>query len=77
MRMLLFKAFEQEAEEVTVLAQLQAQGFYEKFGFISAGEQEEDEGVPHIIMKVNPQTARLTGKCENCANKEDCNLKNN
>ncbi|PWM00181.1 MAG: GNAT family N-acetyltransferase [Selenomonadales bacterium] len=76
-RMLLFKAFEQEAEEVTVLAQLQAQGFYEKFGFISTGEQEEDEGVPHIIMKVTPQTARLTGKCENCANKEDCNLKNN
>ena len=30
-RMLLFKAFEQEAEEVTVTAQLQAQGFYEKF----------------------------------------------
>ncbi|HJA69304.1 MAG TPA: GNAT family N-acetyltransferase [Firmicutes bacterium] len=76
-RMLLFKAFEQEAEEVTVTAQLQAQGFYEKFGFAPTGEQTTDEGVPHVIMTVTPQTARLSGQCQNCANKEGCSLKNN
>lgn len=75
-RMLLFKAFAQEAREVTVSAQLQAQGFYEKFGFASTGELTEDENVPYIIMKVTPQTACLSGQCEKCANKTDCGFKN-
>lgn len=74
-RMLLFKAFEQGAEDVTVCAQLQAQGFYEKFGFIPTEEQTADEGVPHVIMKITPQTAHLAGKCEQCANKDSCSLK--
>ena len=71
-RMLLFKAFDQGADEVTVSAQLTASGFYEKFGFASTGNETEDEGVPHIIMKVTPDTARLSGDCSQCANKNSC-----
>lgn len=71
-RMLLFKAFDQGADEVTVSAQLTASGFYEKFGFTSTGIKTEDEGVPHIVMKVTPDTAKLSGDCSKCVNKSSC-----
>lgn len=40
-------------EKVTLNAQTQALGFYEKFGFECRGEQFMEEGVPHIKMQLN------------------------
>lgn len=39
-----------EAESITIEAQTQAQGFYEKLGFVQASEEFLDAGVPHIKM---------------------------
>lgn len=38
--------------QIVVDAQIQAQGFYEKCGFLAEGEPFLDEGVPHIFMRL-------------------------
>ena len=38
--------------QIVVDAQVQAQGFYEKCGFVAEGEPFLDEGVPHIFMRL-------------------------
>ncbi len=50
MRLLMLKARELGASEVALGAQVQAQGFYEKLGFLSTGDLYDDEGVPHVRM---------------------------
>ncbi|MEG2188852.1 MAG: GNAT family N-acetyltransferase, partial [Christensenella sp.] len=56
MRVLLVKVFEFCPSQVCILAQVQARGFYEKFGFAACGEQVDEAGIPHIPMLVNKET---------------------
>ena len=37
---------------ITLSAQTHAAGFYRKFGFVPAGEEFEEAGIPHIEMNV-------------------------
>lgn len=36
--------------DITIEAQTQARGFYEKLGFVQASEEFDDGGIPHIKM---------------------------
>ena len=40
-----------DCEKISVHAQKQAMGFYEKMGFCTVSDEFMEEGVPHIIMK--------------------------
>lgn len=44
------KAFADGADDVHLHAQIQAQGFYEKLGFVAYGEPYDEAGIPHISM---------------------------
>lgn len=37
-------------KKITIIAQLHAQGFYEKCGYIATNEKAYDENRPHIVM---------------------------
>jgi predicted GNAT family N-acyltransferase len=39
------------AKEIYLHAQTQARGFYEKQGYVSLEEYDDEEGVPHVWMK--------------------------
>ena len=39
------------AKEIYLHAQTQARGFYEKQGYLSLEEYDDEEGVPHVWMK--------------------------
>lgn len=49
-RMLCDRAFANGAQEVHIGAQVRAAGFYEKIGFVKAGEEYNDCHVPHVPM---------------------------
>ena len=38
------------ADTIRIEAQVYAQGFYEKHGFVQASEPFEEDGIPHIVM---------------------------
>ena len=38
--------------EVALSAQTQAMGFYQRFGFVAEGEQYDDAGIPHRMMRL-------------------------
>lgn len=40
------------AEEITIEAQVQAKGFYEKLGFVQSSDEFDDAGIPHIEMRL-------------------------
>ena len=40
------------ADELTIEAQVQARGFYEKLGFAQTSDEFDDGGIPHIEMKL-------------------------
>ena len=40
------------ADELTIEAQVQARGFYEKLGFQQSSDEFDDAGIPHIEMKL-------------------------
>lgn len=63
MRMLMVKAADLGAHEVHVGAQRRAEGFYAKLGFTPCGATYDEEGVPHVPMKVT--VAEGCG-CEQC-----------
>ena len=42
-------------DKISVNAQTQAEGFYEKIGFERVGEQFMEEGVPHVKMLLDPR----------------------
>ena len=44
-------AKEKSAGEMTLHAQCQAKGFYEKAGYQTYGEIEDEQGCPHIWMR--------------------------
>ncbi len=41
------------ADTVSIGAQIQAQGFYEKCGFIPTDEKYIEDGIPHVMMYKN------------------------
>ena len=41
------------ADTVSIGAQIQAQGFYEKCGFIPTDKKYDEDGIPHIMMFKN------------------------
>ncbi|MBS7262114.1 MAG: GNAT family N-acetyltransferase [Eubacteriales bacterium] len=66
MRLLLFKAFDQDASSVSVDAQLTAEGFYARYGFTRCGDEFMEAGMAHVPMRVTPGTVRLESKCGHC-----------
>lgn len=45
-------AKKREVEFVELNAQVQAKGFYEKFGFEAIGSEFKEAGIPHIAMRL-------------------------
>lgn len=71
-RTVLFSAFDFDgADVVEISAQIQAIGFYEKFGFQKFGDEYDDAGIRHIAMKVTKNNVILSncGKHENFSRK--------
>lgn len=52
MRLLLEKAFSMGAAEVRLHAQKDKVGFYRAFGFAECAPDDEEEGVPHVYMRL-------------------------
>jgi predicted GNAT family N-acyltransferase len=48
---LMAAARERGHREVELFAQVNAQRFYERFGFIVVGPQFDDAGIPHVPMR--------------------------
>jgi predicted GNAT family N-acyltransferase len=63
MRMLLSRARELNAGSVTLSAQIDRVGFYERYGFEPYGEIVYDEGRPHRMMRVMGDKINLEGAC--------------
>jgi predicted GNAT family N-acyltransferase len=63
-RLLLFKSFNMGAPEVRLGSQLQATGFYEKFGFESYGENYLEGGIAHQSMRVFVETVKYPSSCK-------------
>lgn len=40
------------ADVITIEAQVQARGFYEKLGFVQTSDEFDDGGIPHIEMRL-------------------------
>ena len=53
MRELEHKAKDLGVKKITLSAQVQALGFYEKLGYVSLGDLHYDEHCPHITMVLN------------------------
>lgn len=66
-RMMLDKAFECGAAEVTVHAQTHAVGFYKKLGFLPCGEEITEAGIRHLPMHITESQFRNSCRC-----KSDC-----
>lgn len=43
---------ELDADVITIEAQVQARGFYEKLGFVQTSDEFDDGGIPHIEMRL-------------------------
>ena len=43
---------ELDADVITIEAQVQARGFYEKLGFVQTSDEFDDGGIMHIEMKL-------------------------
>ena len=50
MKIMIHEAFERGGLQGYVHAQVQAQGFYEKRGFVSTGDRDMEAGIEHIHM---------------------------
>ena len=50
MRRLLEEAGKRQIRQVTLNAQVHAAGFYARFGFLVAGKQFMEAGIPHVRM---------------------------
>lgn len=64
MRMLLYRAQDLHAGSVTLSAQTQCVGFYEKYGFVPFGAVVYDEGHPHRMMRVMGERINLECACD-------------
>jgi predicted GNAT family N-acyltransferase len=47
------RALEQGKHRIELLAQVRAKGFYEKLGFHALDERCDDEGCPHVWMRID------------------------
>ncbi len=43
---------ELDADVITIEAQVQARGFYDKLGFVQTSDEFDDGGIPHIEMRL-------------------------
>lgn len=43
---------ELDADVITIEAQVQARGFYDKLGFVQTSDEFDDGGIPHIEMQL-------------------------
>lgn len=76
MRMLLDLALRMNAPYVVVGSQLQAVGFYKRYGFREFGDVYDDENCPHLMLKVMAEDILLQGKCgRNCNGCSGCTQK--
>lgn len=64
---LLDKAREHQWAEVTLHAQVDAIGFYRRFGFVCAGEEFMEAGIRHRLMRKTLSATRIPGQSLNCA----------
>ncbi len=66
-RLMILRGFD-FAKEIHLHAQLQAQGFYERYGFRAEGEPFLEEGQEHVLMRLKKEETRFPSKCgEDCA----------
>ncbi|MDR3052160.1 MAG: GNAT family N-acetyltransferase [Oscillospiraceae bacterium] len=65
MRLLLCKALDHSARNVVLAAQVQAMGFYAKYGFAPEGPRYEEEGGLHQTMRTKAGDIRLDHPCQN------------
>ena len=66
-RLMILRGFD-FAKEIYLHAQLQAQGFYERYGFRAEGEPFLEEGQEHVLMRLKKEETRFPSKCgEDCA----------
>jgi len=66
LRMLLYRALELNAPDITISSQLGAMDFYARYGFEPTGKVTWDEGVEHRELRVLAGDARLEGSCGGC-----------
>jgi len=52
LRRLLEQAGRQELQEIRLNAQVAVLGFYARFGFVAEGEEFEEAGIPHRLMRL-------------------------
>ena len=62
-RLLLVRAFQSGARELTAHAQLHARAFYERFGFRAVGEPFEEAGIQHVTMVLPVSEAVFPSSC--------------
>lgn len=61
MKMLHFEGFNRGAEEINIHAQLHAEKFYEKFGYVRNSEVYLEAGIEHISMVLTKATYNKIG----------------
>lgn len=66
-RLMILRGFD-FAKEIYLHAQMQAKGFYERYGFQVEGEPFLEEGQEHVLMRLKKEETRFPSKCgEDCA----------
>ena len=62
-KLLMFRAVNQGAQRLEILAQTHAAGFYRRYGFTAEGEETMADGLPHIMMTNDPAHCLYPSKC--------------
>lgn len=70
-KLLILKAFEFNPTEVRIHAQVYAEGFYKRYGFERVSEEYEEEGIPHVTMRMTKETMVFPTDCGNDKHYED------
>jgi predicted GNAT family N-acyltransferase len=63
-RMLLDRGMKNGAKRFELSAQVQAQGFYERFGFEAYGGEYKEAKLPHTRMKADAANVKLPRECD-------------
>lgn len=70
-KLLLLKVFEYGPSQVRIHAQVQAKEFYSRYGFVEEGDVFLEEGIPHVVMKVDKDTLVFPSQCGHDRHFED------
>ncbi len=62
-RLLLYRAFQSDADEIAIHAQAYISKIYLKFGFKPEGEEFMEAGIPHIAMRLKKEDFVLPSDC--------------